>query len=206
MCHLLQAAFSDPPFFLPHFPPSPHISCLCFLVCFLGGFFSWFSSASSQTMSCPSQSPTQRTDSVNTELWLDWVSWALPPPSPGSSEACVQGPWRDGETHKRPRILVEHEVPADGVLKGFHGEVWRREVGEALSQVHSIILTGQFGELHPGQQMESRHQPLPPPRPGLPPVSKAGWAVHGARSRETGQLASTLEMSVRLIAGNMLFH
>lgn len=56
------------------------------------------------------------------------------------------------ETHKSHGVLVEHEVSTDGVLKGFQHEVWGWEVGEALSQVHDIILTGQFSELQPGQQ------------------------------------------------------
>lgn len=66
-----------------------------------------------------------------------------------------RGPGRRWETHKCRGVLVEHEVPADGVLKGLHGEGWGWEVGKALAQVHNIVLTGQFDKLHPGEQMES---------------------------------------------------
>lgn len=56
------------------------------------------------------------------------------------------------ETHKCLGVLVQHEVPTDGLLKSLHSEVRRWEVGEALTQVHDIILFGQSDKLHPGNK------------------------------------------------------
>lgn len=64
------------------------------------------------------------------------------PPSPG---------WP--ETHKRHSVLVEHVVPADSLLKGFHGKVWGREVRESLAQVDGIfVFIGQLDILYPGEK------------------------------------------------------
>lgn len=70
-----------------------------------------------------------------------------------------RGSGRGWETHKCLGVLVQHEVTAEGVPKGFHSEVWGWEVGEALAQVHSIAFTGHFDKLHPERQMESQHLP-----------------------------------------------
>lgn len=53
------------------------------------------------------------------------------------------------ETHKCPGVLVEHEVPTGSLLKSLRCKVRRREVREALTQVHDVILLGQFAKLHP---------------------------------------------------------
>lgn len=56
-------------------------------------------------------------------------------------------------THKGTGVLVQHVVPpAEGSCQCLSQKVWRREVREALAQVHLGVGSSQFYKLHPGEK------------------------------------------------------